>query len=171
MKCDEEKLNCTRCTSSGRKCDGYAIVKGSQDCGNFSSPSSYYLGIARTSNPIFEFSGNDTERRCFHFFRIRTVPQLSGYFTSDFWDRSVPLSTYNEPAIRHAVIALASLHERYENGDASILSSNEDVSEGGFALQQYNQAIRHLIKPVISRGKQAVDVSLLACILFACFEV
>lgn len=83
----------------------------------------------------------------------------------------MPLSTHHHPAIRHAVVALASLHERFENHDASILSSNYDIAQGGFSLQQYNRAIGCLIEPVTAGGQQALDVSLVACILFACFEV
>ncbi len=118
-----------------------------------------------------ELSGDTAERRSFHFFRSRTAPQLAGYFNSDFWNCLVPLCTHQQPAIRHAVVALASLHERFENNDNSILSSNYDIAQGGFALQQYNRAISCLIKPITAGGQQALDVSLVACILFACFEV
>ena len=83
----------------------------------------------------------------------------------------MPQCTHQQPAIRHAVVALASLHERFENNDNSILSSNYDIAQGGFALQQYNRAIGCLIKPITAGEQQALDVSLVACILFACFEV
>ena len=83
----------------------------------------------------------------------------------------MPLSTHYQPAIRHAVVALASLHERFEDNDRSILSSNYDVAQGGFALQQYNRAISCLIKPVTTGAQQTVDTSLVASIIFACFEV
>lgn len=96
---------------------------------------------------------------------------MSGYFPSDFWDRLVPLASFQEPALKHAVIALASLHERFEEGDESILKSNADIAEGGFALQQYTRAIRHLIRPCENNLKPNLDTSLVACVLFACFEV
>ena len=69
------------------------------------------------------------------------------------------------------MVALAALHERFENNDNSILSLNYDIARGGFALQQYNRAIGCLIKPVKEGGDQRLDVALIACILFACFEV
>ena len=75
-----------------------------------------------------------------------------------------------EPSIRHAVLALSSLHERFAQEDSSILNSSWDLSEGGFALTHYNQAIQHLVKPV-ERGQHPVDVCLIACMLFASFEV
>ena len=83
----------------------------------------------------------------------------------------MPLSTQHYPAIKHAVIALASLHERFENNDQSILSSNYDLFQGGYALQQYNRAIIQLTKPPTNGEEQPIDVFLVACILFACFEV
>lgn len=128
-------------------------------------------GLHVTLNPSFYVPGNDQERRCIHFFRSRTVPQLSGHFSSDFWDRLVLQTTQHEPAIRHAVIAVGSIHERFELGDSSIFKSNNDALEGGFALQQYNQAIKHLIEPLCSNRQQALDVCLISCLLFACFEV
>ena len=69
------------------------------------------------------------------------------------------------------MIALASLHERFENNDTSILSSNLDIAQGGFALRQYNRAIGYLIQPITAGGQQRLDTSLVACIIFACFEV
>ncbi|KAL8979983.1 MAG: hypothetical protein Q9177_005999, partial [Variospora cf. flavescens] len=175
IKCDETKPNCERCTSTGRKCDGYAptpqIISKKQstglECG--ASPSSD-APIIQVSSPTFELFDDDIERRSFAFFRLRTVPEISGFFPSDFWDRLVPLASFYEPALKHAVIALASLHERFENGDESILRANDDLVEGGFALQQYNKAIRQLITPSGKQSKPSLDTSLVACVLFACFE-
>ena len=78
---------------------------------------------------------------------------------------------HHEPAIRHAVIALGSLHERFEIQDKSIMRSNLDVVQGGFALEQYNHAIRQLIDPATGSKPLAIDVCLISCVLFACFEV
>ena len=122
-------------------------------------------------SPFPDILGDPIERRSFQFFRCRTAPQLAGYFVSTFWDSLVPLATHYQPAIRHAVVALASLHERFEKNDNSIHSSNYDIAQGGFALQQYNRAISCLIQPVAIGGQQELDVSLVACILFALFEV
>lgn len=170
VKCDEEKPACIRCISTGRKCDGYAPVRKNKKRSQPLAPSSGQCGGIPRS-PIIEHFNDQVERRSFHFFRNRTAPQLAGYFASEFWDYLVPLSTHYQPAIRHAVVALASLHERFEDNDSSILSSNDDIAHGGFALQQYNRAISCLIKPLTAGGNQALDVCLVACILFACFEV
>ncbi|KAI9688185.1 MAG: hypothetical protein M1822_001691 [Bathelium mastoideum] len=77
----------------------------------------------------------------------------------------------HEPAIRHAVIALGSLHERFEARDPSVSRSSDlEKIDVGFALEQYTRAIGCLLKPAEAREQQALDVVLAACILFTCFE-
>ena len=77
--------------------------------------------------------------------------------------------------IRHAAVALGSMHERYTSGDPTVLRPHEDAVAGGFALCQYNKAINLLVHradsvPGIS-SRQNVDVALITCLLFTCFEV
>jgi len=116
------------------------------------------------------FQGSEEECRSFEYFRSRTAHQLSGFFDSSFWDRLLLQATHCEPALRHAVLALSSLHERFELRDETIQHPLWKGSEGGFALQHYNDAIGALIKPS-HESQQAVDVCLMSCMLFACFEV
>ena len=51
------------------------------------------------------------------------------------------------------------------------MSSNCDVSQGGFALEQYTRAISQITKAIATKKQPTTDVVLVACILFACFEV
>ena len=120
--------------------------------------------------PIIDTPGNSEERRCFDFFINRTASQLAGFWDSNFWGCLILRATFHQPAIRHAILALGSLHERFEAGDGAVINSIWDNREGRFALKQYNQAIQELIKPTTG-GQPAVDVCLIACIIFACFEV
>ncbi|KAI9808183.1 MAG: hypothetical protein M1825_004640 [Sarcosagium campestre] len=111
------------------------------------------------------------ERRSFHFFRTRTAPQMAGFFNSDFWNRLLLQASHHEPVIRYAVIALGSLHERFEREDMSIYSSNYDNVDGGFALDNYVKAIGHLINPLPNgKAQRTADVALIACVLFTSFE-
>ena len=48
---------------------------------------------------------------------------------------------------------------------------HDNKNAGGFALQQYNKAIRLLLEPALEESEQEVDVALITCILFICFEV
>ncbi|KAL8869104.1 MAG: hypothetical protein Q9174_004521, partial [Haloplaca sp. 1 TL-2023] len=123
--------------------------------------------LSHATCPAFDVFDSPLEKRSFDFFTANTARDLAGYFPSEFLEKLVPLATFHQPSLKHAAIALASLHERFQEGDQSILRSNADIVEGGFALQQYNLAIQHLIK-----GAKAptLDTSLVACVLFACFE-
>lgn len=170
VKCDETKPDCLRCVSTGRKCDGYLPVERAVDNSVLTTSASSSSGIRLACNPSIEILGDEKERRYFHFFCSRTAPQLAGFFDSNFWCRLLLQTTLCEPAVRHAVIALASTHERFEV-DGSVLSRNDETFDGEFALRHYNQAINHLIKPIRTQGKQAADVCLISCLLFACFEV
>lgn len=113
--------------------------------------------------------GNDEERQCFHFFHSQTVVQLCGLFGSEFWSRYVLQASFRERAIWHATVALGSLHRQSEPGCYSKVSRSSEA--GNFALRQYVQAIGHLVRPGNGREKQPLDVALMSCVLFTCFEV
>jgi hypothetical protein len=100
------------------------------------------------------------------FFYERTVRKLNPFGADDFWDIHVLRATHHEPSIRHAIVALGSLHEKFEESRGSTLPDGDN-----FSLQQYNKAISSLLKPFSSGGQQTMDVCLTASILFACFEV
>ncbi|KAL6722228.1 hypothetical protein ACLMJK_001335 [Lecanora helva] len=67
------------------------------------------------------------------------------------------------------MLALGSLHERFVDGDKSVVNPIWGKGEGGFALVHYNKAIQQLIQPV-QENQQAIDVCLIACMLFSAFE-
>ena len=182
VKCDEAKPNCHRCTSTGRKCDGYESPDQTSSRSSSATPNPETavsvvptrpkVPISRLiKGPILTIEGDEQERRIFHFFRERTIPGLCGFFGSDIWERLVLQTTFQEPALRHAVFALGSLHERFEKGDTTVFASNLDTVQGGLALRNYTQAIGHVIKRSTSKDSRSLDVCLIACILFACFEV
>lgn len=135
-------------------------------------PTRQKLPISKlVKGPVLTVGGDEQEKRTFHFFRERTIPGLCGFFDSDIWERLVLQATFQEPALRHAVFALGSLHERFEMGDMTVFASNLDIVQGGLALRQYTQAINHVINRSTSKDSRSLDVCLIACILFACFEV
>lgn len=118
-------------------------------------------------SPSIEIPGSEQERHCFDFFRKETVSQLCGVFDAVFWRQLVLQASHREPAIRHAAIALGSLHEKFELGDGS----NEHDGEACFALQQYLKAISLLIQPVKESRAHSADVALISCVMFVGFEV
>lgn len=73
-----------------------------------------------------------------------------------------------EPSVRHGVIALGALHQdfvsRHENR-----GKTHDPSIEAFAFRQYTKAISHLHQLMSTRTQQ-LDITLIACILFICFD-
>jgi Fungal specific transcription factor domain/Fungal Zn(2)-Cys(6) binuclear cluster domain len=166
VKCDETLPHCVRCTSTGRKCDGYKVS--TQE----TTPALQFLPPDTVMRPLpIGIIGSLKERRSFDFFQKRTAPQISGFFGGDIWERLLLQATYHEPSVRHAIIALGSLHERFEQDNGLVVHSDANGWSDDFALRNYNLAIKHLVEPLSSKGQQAIDVCLISCILFACFEV
>lgn len=168
VKCDEAKPYCQRCTSTGRKCDGYGTLN--------LLPSSHRDLTTLSSPPaLMRSSGNARESRSFQYFYERTVPSLAGYCGSEFWNRLVLQVSQHEKSVWHALIALGSLHENFENDQQIPGLRFSRRGQDSFAVQEYNFAIRALLgrsNPVgMLPANLAVDVCLISCILFACFEV
>ncbi|KFY62501.1 hypothetical protein V496_04563, partial [Pseudogymnoascus sp. VKM F-4515 (FW-2607)] len=148
VKCDEAKPHCRRCLSTGRICDGY-----------LSPPRrSTITHPSADSHVLATLPGTPSERHSFNFFHSHTAPQLRGLFSSPFWSQHVLQASLREGAIWHAAVALGALHGGFE-----------DAKTGGegFAIKQYIKAISCLTRP---GAEKRVDVALIACLLFTCFE-
>lgn len=160
-----------RCTSTGRKCDGYGSKGTASDVSKTCSQSDDLLSgrnIARAF--LGSIPGDGQERRAFEFFRYRTAVEMSGFFRSEFWDGLLLQASHSEPAILHAVIALGSLHGIYREGEAVLLGDAKMSAKRQFALQQSNKAIGHLTKPSTSSGPRSEEAILMSCLLFVCLE-
>lgn len=157
IKCDEEKPNCSRCTKSGRRCDGYVQSK-------IPTQNTTTLQVTFGKSPSANIIGTAKELHAYGFFRSQTVPQLCGLYGSTLWDRIILQSSHHEPAIRHAAIALGALHEQLISGDVP----EQSKFQGSFAIQQYLKSISYLIPP---NSTQSVDVALMTCAIFVCFDV
>jgi len=117
------------------------------------------------------FLGTEKERQSFYFFRQKTAPQLSGFFGGDFWESLLLQAALRESSIRHAILALGSLHARFEQDNGLTMQSHAHGWTDQFALKNYSQAINILVEPFSRKGQQAIDVCLICSILFACLEV
>jgi hypothetical protein len=118
---------------------------------------------------ITHISGNVEERRLFHLFRAFTSNQFSGDFESRFWSRVVLQACHVNPSLRHAAIALASLHEAFMAGQGIADSQQGIRDNSSFALRQYIKALEGT-RMSINEKDQSIIVTLMSCILFFCFE-
>jgi hypothetical protein len=102
------------------------------------------------------------------FFVRHSAPQLAGYFDSPFWQRMLLQSGRHSPAVKHAIAAIGTLHEKLLIGVDDRDATSQRKTR--FALEQCNQSIQHLTKPV--EGATTLDLRLMltTCVLFTCFE-
>lgn len=75
--------------------------------------------------------------------------------------------SHTEPAIKHGVLALSSLHERFEYTASGACDTTHD-----FAFVQYMSAVKRSNELLSAYQRGAVDLEtvLMACIIFTCYE-
>ncbi|KAI5370229.1 Putative zn(2)-C6 fungal-type DNA-binding domain, fungal transcription factor [Septoria linicola] len=162
VKCDEDKPHCKRCTTTGRKCDGYAQLGDSPTRPRSPEPLTVAL--------VNDVSSDALERRTFDFFRARTAPCVSGYFADAVWDRLVLQLSHQEPAVRHAINALGALHEeRSLRRTAGAEGIDVSLVKTGFPILQYSKALNEM-QELLKSGKAPLDVILLCSLLCIHFE-
>ncbi|KAM0226553.1 hypothetical protein ACHAQD_000476 [Fusarium lateritium] len=103
------------------------------------------------------------EARAFDHYRLRTAKVLSGAIDSSFWGGVVLKMSTTEPAVRHAMLAISSLHEAVESRYRSV-----HEIDTRFAFREYSNAITSL-RNWGERNEPSV-VPLLVCVLFICIE-
>ncbi|KAJ5921466.1 hypothetical protein N7466_009792 [Penicillium verhagenii] len=152
VKCDETKPSCWRCISTKRICDGYP------------TPPQHSLSFD---------SLTDEERRAFLFFRNRTAHRIFGHHDAEIWLQTILQLGHKEAPVKHALTALASLHESMEPGNTCISirhsEKNAQLSSRMLALKHYTSAIKS-VQTESPHSFSRPDTVLILCILFVCFE-
>ncbi|KAI1622002.1 hypothetical protein EDD37DRAFT_636834 [Exophiala viscosa] len=167
VKCDETWPQCQKCARSDRACrypeSSPAATTGRSSPIRFINyvPLTGYSQPSGRSSPLSSF-----ESRALEFFQLRTVSALNYPFTSQIWSRHILLVSHYEPAIRHAVIALSSLHELFLANE----NLEDDSAEVESATKHYAKAIKLVVDSDFVQNDQAADVALSTCILFTCYE-
>jgi hypothetical protein len=136
VKCGEEKPSCKRCTSTGRTCDGYIEQIPRNQIKKSRSPEINSCPGLTNYIPCSDIPGDAKERHSFYYFRTKTVGDITGIFASEFWNRLVLTVSHSEPTVRHALLALSSIHESYEL--RRLQDSLNLVQRNEFAMQQYS---------------------------------
>lgn len=167
VKCDELKPSCNRCTSTGRKCDGYNTLPAGK---TFSSILNKTSDTGKTSSILVRTFGSPLgcveEQENLHFFQTYAAVELCGYFASSFWLREILQAAQTQPAIRYGITALGAMHRRYVSGDSSSVPEDTSDKQLRFALQQSNYAIQELLKKPTNRSKADMIAVMTCCILF-----
>ena len=151
VKCDEAEPSCNRCIRSGRRCDGYVP--------------------RRVVHVTFDVPGSHEERRSYHFFRMKSVTEMVGVQDAAFWHDFLLQFGHSEPAVKHALVAIASLHESLEASNYDIPTQQNDAARKlrTYSLNYYNKAITSLVANKSERWEH-LATTLILCLLFLVFE-
>ncbi|KAJ5675452.1 C6 zinc finger domain-containing protein [Penicillium macrosclerotiorum] len=103
--------------------------------------------------------------RSLDFFHHMVAPILSGPLRRTLWTSSVTQLVYEEPAARHAAIAISALYEQFDRRPEEAWS----LSGKDFAMLHYNRAIRQVLN-IKELGCRETDTVLVVSILFICIE-
>lgn len=155
VKCGEERPECRRCSSTGRKCDYLALM-------------------ARHPGPrasLVEISPVQRERRAFEYYYYQAAPSLSDVLDLSFWRGAVLQISRSEPAVWDAVVALSTLYRFPRDLQAGLAQSSVSRSRSQEeGLSWYTRSLESIQKRIL-RGKNDLAVALVSCILFACIEI
>ncbi|KAJ1329217.1 transcriptional activator protein UGA3 [Microdochium nivale] len=113
----------------------------------------------------------------FQLFRERTATELSGFFDSSFWTRSVLQECHSKKAVRHSVVALGALYKTLEKisesppgSPNSIYDPTDNVSRHWeVAFKNYSYALKAMAT-VSTQDTASQKTSLMATVLLACFD-
>lgn len=116
---------------------------------------------------------DDEERRGFLYFQARTVRKIFGQQDANDWIPIILQLGHTETTVKHAIIALASLHRSLEPAEHlaySFRSQKQAINEAQIvALKHYNKAIELLrVEPLDMTTRP--DLVMILCILFMCLE-
>lgn len=113
----------------------------------------------------------------FQLFRERTASELSGFFDSSFWTRSVLQECHSQDAVRCSVIALGALYKTLEKMSESPPSSPSSAYDAvdnvhrhwEVAFKHYSYALKAMVTSS-SQDSASQKTSLTAIVLLACFD-
>ncbi|GKZ28309.1 hypothetical protein AbraIFM66950_003565 [Aspergillus brasiliensis] len=114
---------------------------------------------------------NSDERRSFAYFQYRSMPAFLGWFDSSLWQKLVLQSSYAEPAVYHAVVALSAVHQDAEQKGMPLAREELDNTWHRFALEQAGRSIALLNARRASQDPHLREVTLLCCLLFTLSEL
>ncbi|KAL3426784.1 hypothetical protein PVAG01_00293 [Phlyctema vagabunda] len=127
--------------------------------------------------PSIGYVDDPQEGLYFRLFREHTANELSGFFDSKFWTRSVLQESHSEASIRHAVVALGALYKTLEKASESPPGSPDNnatvdtaANHYNFALQQYGKSLTRLREALESQETRSNRTVLISIVLFTCFQ-
>lgn len=127
VECDEAKPACMKCTRTGRKCDGYPIASSPLQSIVADPNVPHSKSIARVALETtffyslpFKIPGSQNDRQLLHYYCVHASSELAGfsYGAADFWSQLVLQYSHDQPVVRGALIAVASVHRNFVTKEA-----------------------------------------------------
>jgi len=144
------------------------------------TPETFTSSLAPTLYKPESLAFDWQEGQYFQVFQKHTASELSGFFDSEFWTRSVLQESHSEASIRHAVVALGALYKTLETVAESPPSSPEGPEKEhhvdaapnhyNFALQQYGKSLMRLRESLQNSERRSQRTILISIVLFTCFQ-
>lgn len=187
VKCDEAKPFCVRCTSTGRKCDGYdinanprsrkcevALAKTSPNRHPPTAVSAASMAMSLPRPLLADISGTEVER--FYFNCFRTIAGeavgIRHKYNSMFWKETVPQYCYEVESMKHAFIAFGAAYHNFQTAGERVDPSAPPSKTERFIIQQYSLAMKGLAQDTQQVSvRRRYGITLISCIAFFCIEM
>lgn len=166
VKCDEGKPICKRCQKGNRSC-----VYQSQQT-TVPKEASLQIRLHYPSPrppPIKKTFSFEAERCGFESFQQIPAEVLGGGLGWRDWGNIVLQNSDNDPALRHAVIALGIMHEEALR-NLSAVSTTVNRQLLPMAYKQYQEAIKRLRSQLQNESTRSVEANILACMVLIVFD-
>ncbi|KAF7563970.1 hypothetical protein G7046_g143 [Stylonectria norvegica] len=177
VRCDRLYLCCQRCTSTGRKCDGYpagtlAFSEGSTSRLAEQNPLRRRYDSLEL-RPVLAPSILSLDARLhhsLHYFQNKTALEFAGYFDNDIWSTLVPQISHREICVRQMVVALSLLHENFHLDHGNVCRQSAASALRQQAVGEYSKGVALLNQHISAQGWAHLEITLLCSILCVTFE-
>lgn len=165
VKCDEGKPQCQKCSTTGRKCDGYQS--------RFKDAGSKFLH-PKVANPESEICSSRTEitlehiERLNHYFSTKTLGNIKLDCSKEA--KEILEGSLTDPLVRSAVASLVLLRQDLETVGDDWIAQLYPTTSYHHGLEQYNLALNGLTSNLSPPTTQGLRSLLLCCHIFISIE-
>jgi hypothetical protein len=166
VKCDENKPVCKRCEKSKRDC----VYQNQQmNPSNDASLLVHFYHPSPQPPPLLRQFTSENERCGFDSFRQVPAQVLGGGLGWSDWGEVVLQNSENDPALRHAVIALGIIYEDHVRSLSEGSKTNDQLLLP-LAYRQYQQSIQLLRNQLQQNSMRSMETKMLSCMLLIVFD-
>ena len=168
IKCDEQKPACLRCTSTGRKCDGYIDVFRRDASGQTENQLKRQVNVAR--GPFIGLPGSAEEQRAMDFFISKTGHDLFLAFNLTPVFQLMLQISHQDDAMRSAIVALGSTGEQLQDGSILAMQRIRCDPHQSVTRFHYVKALQLLQGRIANDPDHTAAYAILLCFLFTIYE-